>query len=68
MFLTAAVSARRILGLQGQSETDIVDVNIVDTQSTQVASYSGRHSWLTRPASIFNFPSSLVTISEALYS
>ena len=29
---------------------------------------SGRHSWLTRPASVFNYPISLVTISDALYS
>ena len=27
-----------------------------------------RNSWLTRPASIFYCPSSLVTISEDLYS
>ena len=46
----------------------MVDVNIVDIIDVNCRLNVGRHSWLIRPLSTFNCPSSLVTISDVLYS
>ena len=47
---------------------DIVDVNIVDIIDVSCRLNVGRHSLLARPVLTFNCPSSLVAISEVLFS